>query len=159
MTDEFIFHAFKAHLAATICDELNLESPDDDFPHESSLDWLKSVAKSIVEKRIMPLDTHDPIYALHRSFLYCGFMYVDLRHAIRNDEGEHIIRHWKHWLPPFLGTNRKNYASEALNLLCNLASTFPRHIAYIVMYNRTVNTSGRHQHGKPLDQMLEHYNL
>ena len=59
----------------------------------------------------------------------------------------------------FVGMSCKNYATEALNLLCNLAATFPRHIAYIVTHNRTVNTQGKDGHGKPIDQMLEHYNL
>ena len=118
VTDEF-----------SICEELELESPEDDIPHESTQNWLEILSKSIVKKRIMPSDTNDPIHALHKSFLYSAFMYVDLRKAICDDEGEQIIRHWKHWLVLFLGTNRKYYATEALNLLCNLASTFPRHIA------------------------------
>ena len=159
VTDEFICHAFEAHLTASICEELELESPEDDIPHESNQNWLKTLSKSIVKKRIMPSDTNDQIHALHKSFLHSAFMYVDLRKAICDDEGEQIIRHWKHWLVLFLGTNRKYYATEALNLLYNLASTFPRHIAYIVTHNRTVNTTGKIHYGKPLDQILEHYNL
>ena len=46
------------------------------------------------------------------------------------------------WCSSLVATNRKNYSTEALNLLCNLASTSPRHIAYIVTHNRTVNTTG-----------------
>ena len=106
----------------------------------------------------MPTDATNPTNSLHKTFLYCGFMYIDLRKAIRDNEGEDIIRHWQHWLILFLGTNRKNYATEALNLLCNLTATFPRHITYIVTHNHTVNT-GKPHHSKPLDQMLEHYNL
>jgi len=59
----------------------------------------------------------------------------------------------------FVGMNCKNYATVALNLLSNLAANFPRHIAYIATHNRTVNTQGKYSHGKPIDQMLEHYNL
>ena len=136
-----------------MCEELNIESPDDDIPHGDRPEWLKELATSIVRKRMMPCDTHDSI---HRSFIYCAFMYIDLRQSIRDEEGDQIICYWKHWLILFLGINRKNYA---LNLLCNLTSTFPRHIAYIVTHNRTVNTAGKCHHGKPLDQMLEQYNL
>lgn len=157
--DEFICHAFQAHLSAAICEELHIESPDDEIPHEDSPQWLNSLAQSIVRNRIMQVDSNDPVHALHRSFLYCAFMYIDLRKAIRDEEGDQIIRYWRHWLILFLGTNRKNYSVEALNLLCNLASSFPRHIAYIVANNRTVNTTNKFHHGKPLDQMLEHYNL
>ena len=56
----------------------------------------------------------------------------------------------------FVGMNCKNYATEALNLLTNLAA---KHTVYIATHNRTVNTQGKYGHGKPIDQMLEHYNL
>ena len=46
-------------------------------------------------------------YSLHRSFLYSGLLYVDLRNAIRNEEGPHIF---KHWAVLFLAMNKKNYA-------------------------------------------------
>ena len=91
--------------------------------------------------------------------MHAAFLYHDLRQAIRFEDGEHIVRHWKYWLPYFLGTGRKNYSCEAANLLCNLQADFPQHIAYIVMNNRTVNTTGIYGHGKPIDQMVEHYNL
>ena len=159
ITDEFICHAFEAHLLAAICEELNIESPDDDFSTEDGPEWLDTLAKSIVRQRMMPCETNDLMLAMHRCFLYCAFMYVDLRQAIRDEDGGQIVRYWKHWLVLFLGTNRKNYAKEALTFLTNLTSTFPAHIAYIAVNNRTVNTTGRPHHGKPIDQMLEHYNL
>jgi len=115
-------------------------------------------AKAIVEKEVMPRKSKDHIYAHHQSFLHCGFLYTDLRNSIRQ-EGEQIVRAWKHWAILFLGTNRKNYYNEAFNLICNLQATFPKHVAYIAMHNRTVNIEGKPGHGKPIDQMLEHYNL
>ena len=107
----------------------------------------------------MPAESTDPLYATHRSFLYTAFLYHDLRKAVRFEEGRHIIRQCKLWLPIFLGTKCQNYATEAVNLLANVQADFPRHIAYIVMNNRTVNTDGRPGYGKPIDQMVEHYNL
>ena len=58
-----------------------------------------------------------------------------------------------------MGTKCHNYATEALNLVANLKADFPKHIAYIATHNRTVNISGKPGHGKPIDQMVEHYNL
>ena len=63
------------------------------------------------------------------------------------------------WLPRFIGTGRKNYATESVNITANLLADFPKHISYIVTNNRTVNTHGKIGHGKPIDQMVEHYNL
>ena len=138
---------------------VQLESPHDDIPHEESHAWLQATVKAIVEKRIMPGESTDPVNALHRCFLCAGFMYIDLRNAIQDGEGEQIVRNWRHWLILFLGTNRKNFANETVIHLSNLAATYPRHISYIAIHNRSVNTSGKCHHHKPLDQMLEHYNL
>ena len=86
-------------------------------------------------------------------------MYIDLRNAIRSEEGQHIIRLWKHWSVLFLGLNKSNYSKEAMNLLANINASYPKWLTYIVTHNRTVNTHGKAGHGKPIDQMLEHYNL
>ena len=107
----------------------------------------------------MPVDSPDPQYAMHWSFLYAAFLYHDLSESVCYEEGNHIIQQWKFWLPIFLGTKCHNYATEAVNLLANLQADLPRHIAYIVTHNRTVNTDGRAGHGKPIDQMVEHCNL
>ena len=72
-------------------------------------EWLFSTAKKIVERRIKPAETQDPVAALHRSFVYIGLLYSDLRHAITYEEGEDIIRHWEHWLVLFLGTSRTQF--------------------------------------------------
>ena len=146
-------------LSKHTCAHFKVKSLSETIPHDQSQEWLTSTAKCIVETRVMPKTHKDQVHDLHSSFLYAGFLYVDLQNAIKFEEGEQIIRLWKHWLIYFLGTNHKNYANEALNLICNLKATFPRHIACIATHNRTVNTSGKAGHGKPIDQMLEHYNL
>ena len=75
------------------------------------------------------------------------------------DMKTHIIRLWKLWLPLFLGCKCHNYATKAVNLLANIKADFHKHIAYLATHNRTVNSDGRAGHGKPIDQMVEHYNL
>lgn len=158
--DEFLMHAFKAHYIARICSILGVSSPDQDIPHTQSTQWLKDKAQVIVQEAINPIrTTTDPAYMKHRSFLHLAFLYVDLRLAIQWEDGPHIIRHWKLWLPRFIGTGCKNYAAEAVNLLSHLQADFPKHIAYIAMHNRTVNTRGKPGHGKPIDQLMEHYVL
>ena len=155
IADEFLIHTYKAHLIAAMCRYLGIVAPTDRILHTCSQEWLEKVAKGIVESRIMPIESiDDPVYSLHRSFHYCGFLYVDLRNAIRNEEGSDIIRLWKHWAILFLAMNKKNYAKEAFNLLANIHATFPKHIAHIVVHNR-INTQGKIGHEKPID----HYNL
>ena len=60
---------------------------------------------------------------------------------------------------PFHAMRCKNYATEAANLIANLNADWPRHIAYIVIHNHTVNTEGKPGKGKPIDQHMELYNL
>lgn len=158
--DEFLVHCFKAQLAAKICSLLNLKSVTDAIEHQNSLEWLRSTATKLVVDTLMPPQaTMDPSYARHRAFLHTAFLYVDLRNAIRYEDGVHIIRMWKLWLPRFIGTGRKNYATECVHLVANLFADLPKHLAFITMHNRTVNTQGKLGRGKPIDQMVEHYNL
>lgn len=157
--DEFLVHSFKAHFIARICSILGITSPADDIEHTSNLEWLKEKAKVIVQETIQPIKSGDEVYSKHRAFLHLAFLYIDLRRAIRWEDGPHIIRHWKMWLPRFIGTGCKNYATEAVNLITHLHADFPKHIAYIATHNRTVNTTGKVGHGKPIDQLMEHYVL
>ena len=69
-----------------------------------------------------------------------------------------MIRLCKHWLAYFLGNERKNYATEAMNLLCNLKCNFPTHIACIVTYNRVVKMTGKEGCAKALNQLIKNYN-
>ena len=108
---------------------------------------------------LYPTPSDGPVYHFHKSFVHLAFLYYDLRTAIRWEDGPHIIRHWKIWIPHFLGVGMKNYASKAANMIANLKADLPTHIAYIATHNRTVNMQGKAGKGKPIDQLIEHYNL
>lgn len=161
IADEFVLNTFRAHLLAAICDQLHLQSLSDPVSHDPTLEWLQKTATSIVDNTLTPplRSSQDPVYRLHRSFVATAFLYSDLRPAIQFENGPHIMRLWKMWLLRFLGTGKKNYSTEAAHLICNVLADYPKHIAYIVVHNRTVNTDGKLGHGKPVDQLLEHYNL
>ena len=152
-------HCFKAHVIASIMSYLKIEKTSDTVQHSISKEWLEQTAETLVSATVMPSTSTDPVHNLHRSFLHLSFLYVDLREAIRWENGPHVIRHWKLWIPRFLATGCKNYASEAVHLIANLTAIYPKHISYIITHNRTVNTRGKAGHGKPIDQHLEHYNL
>ena len=157
--DEFLMHTFKAHLTARICAHLNISSASDDIPHENSLQWLQTTAESLLPETLMPVASVDPVYAMHRSFLHTAFLYIDLRNAIRFEDGPQIVRQWKLWLPRFIGTGRKNYSTECVHMIASLCADMPRHLSYIATHNRTVNMTGKPGRGKPIYQLIEHYNL
>lgn len=157
--DEFLMHAFQAHLIAGILTVLQIENTSDPIHHPESAEWLKLKAQEVVTLLLFPQKSDDPVHQLHLSFLHHAFLYMDLREAVRWENGSEILRHWKWWLTRFLGTGRKNYASEAVYHICNLTADFPKHMAFLATHNRTVNMSGKPGQGKPVDQLIEHYNL
>ena len=157
--DEFAMHAFKAHLMADICKHLEIGSPQDNIDHQVTFEWLKKTSEAIVSETLFPKESDDPVYYFHKCFVHLAFLYSDLRRAIRWEDGTQVIRHWKFWIPHFLGVGMKNYAAEAANLIANIKADFPAHIAYIATHNRTVNMEGKEGKGKPTDQLIEHYNL
>ena len=108
---------------------------------------------------LFPVQSDDPVFYFHKSFVHLTFLYLDLRLVIHWEDGEHILRHWKIWIPHFIGTGMKNYASEVANMIANMKADFPAHIAYIATHNHTVNMQGKPGMGKPIDQFIKHYNL
>ncbi|XP_062501053.1 uncharacterized protein LOC134178235 isoform X1 [Corticium candelabrum] len=166
--DEFLTHAFEAHLIAAICKHFGIQKKSDPIPHPKNIefDWLRKNAEEILSKTIAikdvqypDTDDEDEIYMYHRTLLRMGYLYTNLRQAIRYENGPEIIRMWRTFLLYFLGAGKSNYASEAANLLANLAADWPTRVAYIHTHHRTVNTAGKAGHGKPVDQLIEHYNL
>ena len=165
--DELLQHAFEAHLLAAITTTLSMSSPEVSLPEQSekSLSWLQTTATSIALKTVVakdpPVDSRkaDHLYLMHRRLLHFGFLYTQLREAIRNENGPKIINSWKYWLIFFLGAGRRNYSTEAANLLANLKADWSKSMAYIATHNRTVNRTGKPGRGKPIDQQIEHYNL
>ena len=157
--DEFLLHAFKAHFTASILTLLGTSSTEDDVQHEPTKEWLLAKSEEIVNKCIAREVGIDPAYNLHRLFMHHAYLYVDLREAIRWENGPVIVQHWKSWIPLFLATGCKNYACEAVYHISNLTASFPKHMSYVAIHNRTVNTSGKPGKGKPMDQLIEHYNL
>lgn len=105
-------HTFRAHLLASVTFSLGISEVSHSIPHEDSEEWLRGQAEQLVKEILIPQTTKDPVHMLHKSFLHHAFLYVDLREAIRWENGPQIVRHWKWWLPRFIGTGKKNYAAD-----------------------------------------------
>ena len=97
-------------------------------------------------------DTDDP--ALKLSGLY-----VDLRQAIRWEDGPHIINLPLEAVATTISQHGKEelrcrMCSHTCQFECRLPQTHPS-----PRYNRTVNVEGIPGKRKPIDQMMGHYNL
>lgn len=158
--DEFLVHAFKGHLTAAICTLLKLKSQDDPVAHIPTLQWLEKTAEMIVAQTFFPVPYSYrsclqpaqgfPTYSISLCRLEeCNSLgRWPSYHTALEVVASHTGRHWMQEL-----------CSGSCPFVANVTSRFPRHIAYIVTHNRTVNMDGRPGHGKPMDQMMEHYNL
>ena len=92
------------------------------------------------------------------QLLSLGLFYLNFRDAIKEGDGERVLRSWKHMLPIFICTVRKNYAKEALLLLSWYAFSFPPRMAQQLLYSRFVNTRGIPGYNIPADLHNEHLN-
>ena len=71
IADEFIVHAFKAHLKANICRLLKVSDTTENIPHLCTQQWLHDTADydMIIKSAVMPTKFRDPTHSLHRSTL------------------------------------------------------------------------------------------
>ena len=51
------------------------------------------------------------------ELLSLGLFYLNFRDAIKEGDGPRVFTSWKYMLPIFIGTQRKNYAKEALPIM------------------------------------------
>ena len=70
-------------LRVRVCTLLKLQSTSDIINHEATEKWLKETAETLLADTLMPVQKSDPVFALHRSLLHLGFLYCDLRKALR----------------------------------------------------------------------------
>ena len=74
--------------------------------------------------------------------LSLGLLYLDFKDAIREGDGNRVMRDWKYFLPIFKATGHKNYALEALTLLSQYFVTLPTNLAAQIKWSRFVNVHG-----------------
>ena len=85
-------------------------------------------------------------------------MYAEFDDAIREGDGDRVIRCWKFLLLFFKASNRTNYSLEALNLLAQFYILLPPRLAQQLAWSRFINTRGRQGCNIPMDLHMEHLN-
>ena len=99
----------------------------------------------------------DAVFEHSRQLLSIGLFYMYFRDAIKEGDGNRVVRCWRYMLPMFYFTSRKNYANEALIFLANLAF-LPGRISNQMIWSRFVNTKGVLGGNIPADLFNEHLN-
>ena len=66
VADEFVMHAFRAHLLVNITSSLAMSDASSPIAHEDSQEWLHGQAKKLVDDLLLPTVVDDPVHMLHR---------------------------------------------------------------------------------------------
>jgi len=102
--------------------------------------------------------TTDKISLYAVQLLTLSLLWSNFHDAIKEGDGDRIIRSWKFNLLAFKAANHKNYSKEALNLILRVNHLFSPREAAQVKWCRTVNTTNRQGHNIPMDLHVEHLN-
>ena len=86
------------------------------------------------------LQDHVKEYA--HDVLSLGLLYLEFSDAIREGDGERIIRCWKYLSLLFRDSGRTNYSSEAFALLVQYHFLFSERLRTQLMWSRSVNVYG-----------------
>ena len=125
---------------------------------------LIDISKDIVDKYIdmtfhkTPKDSTDKVSLYARRLLSLGCFYLEYSDAIREGDGDRVLRCWRYLLPMFVSSGRKNYAIESLNLLLQHDFILPPRQAAEPIWSRFVNTKGQQGTNIPNDLHMEHLN-
>ena len=71
----------------------------------------------------------DGVYAYASEVLSLGLLYFEFRDAIKEGDGERVLRVWKYLLLLFKASRRTNYSIEALTLLSQYYLVLPPRLA------------------------------
>lgn len=102
--NEFLKNEFHSHLRAAIFKYFKISSTSATIKHSPTKHWLYETTDKIVSITIILPVSDNPVYYFHCLFIHRAFMYIDLREAIKWENGPQIVRHWKWWLSSFLAT-------------------------------------------------------
>ena len=87
-----------------------------------------------------------------------GTFYLEFSDAIREGDGERVLRCWRYLLPICKSADRRNYAFEVINMLRQYEFDLPPRQAQELLYSRFISTHARPGHNIPEDMHQEHLN-
>lgn len=176
-SEDFFLLVVESHIVAAAMKVFNMSSVDSTpckafFPDGSaSLDSEKRrnilllAADSVLEQYVdltygdeCRLEVEDGVQAYASDVLSLGLLYMEFCDAIREGDGDRIIRCWRFLLLIFKASNRTNYSIEAFTLLVQEMFLFSPRMAAQLKWNRTVNTHGLPGKNVPCDLHMEHLN-
>lgn len=127
---------------------------------------VKALAKIIVDKFVnlpnvsqnaLP-SSDDTIHLYAIELLSLGLLWHGFHDAVREADGDRILRYWKFLLVLFKSSSHRNYAKEAVNVLFQYNYVFSDRQKAQLLWSRCVNTRGNKGTNIPCDLHMEHLN-
>ena len=115
---------------------------------------LSFPAKSISKKRTKSLDH---VHEYGKDVLTMGLLFLEFKDAIREGDGERVLRCWK-FMFLYFRTGHTSYALEAFSLLCHYHYLLPPRYAEQLIWSHFVNTHGHCGKNISADLHMEHLN-
>ena len=145
-----------------------LISPDvwmlDDSQRKSK---IIAIARKLVDK-YFHLSAHfspsgkskpvDAVYSYACETLSLGLLYSEFTDAIKEGDGDRVLRVWKYLLLLFKASQQKNYAIEAFTILAQYHFILPPVLAEQLKWSRFINVHGLPAHNISCDLQMEHLN-
>ena len=106
---------------------------------------LPTSISSVVEKQHAPpsvKETSDGIFNYASAILNDGLLLLEFKDAIREGDGDRILRCWKAFLIYFDYARHTNYRKEAFDILAQTSAAASPQVASQLKWSRVVNTRG-----------------
>ena len=170
----FVTHGFVVLATMYVLGIDNLEGIPSHCPSESDSkevkqDYLQALAKEIVDSLVFPFgvlpsqDMCEEAHPDHKRNYICALMregLLDMARldAVKESDGERILRHWRLDFVHFEKHNHYNYRLLTFRFIANVYGLLTPRMAARIINNRTVNTHGGVGHNVSLDLYLEFLN-
>ena len=115
----------------------------------------KKLHKKKVPQKKVPKST---VYEYTCAVISLGLLYLDFKDAVREGDGERVLRLYKYLMLIWKATGHKNYAIEAFTLLSQYHLLLPQNLAEQLKWSRFVNVHGLPGHNISCDLHMEHLN-
>lgn len=175
--DDFFMLVLSAHILTAAMEFLGMGSLDDDpnpdiipegvhgFEKDLKKDILSSITSlivhsyvdlSVMDKKQPPASDQRKAYAC--ELLSLGLIYSEYSDAIREGDGDRVLRCWKYLLVLFKASGKKNYACETMAFLARYQFVLSPCMGHQLLWSRFINVHGKPGRNIPCDLHMEHLN-
>ena len=171
-SEDFFELVVSGHTLVAVMDFLGMSSIEEkpsEITDSPDLPKLMNIAAQVVDKHVdlsVEFSTAkgtkpkagDSVYSYACETLSLGLLYMLLRDAIKEGDGDRVLLVWKFLLLIFDASNRKNYTIEAFTLLAQYYLVLPPRLAEQLKWSRFINVHGLVGHNISCDLHMEHLN-